>query len=57
MSAVADGGNQDDTVRLWNMAYFVDTMPHLCASVRRFLTRAKQARYVAPGLTYRSICP
>ena len=50
-------GSRDDTVRLWDVAYLVGTMPNLCASAERFLTRTERARYVAPGLTYRSICP
>ena len=48
-------GGYDDTVRLWDVAY-LDTVPYLCASAGRSLTRAEWARY-APGSAYRSLCP
>ena len=49
-------GSDDDTVRLWDVAYLVSTIDHLCTSARRSLTRTEWAQY-APGLAYRSICP
>jgi urease accessory protein UreF len=44
------------TVRLWDVAYLVNPVPHLCASAGRSLTRAEWARYV-PVLAYQRICP
>jgi WD40 repeat protein len=49
-------GSTDHTVRLWDVAYLVNAVPHLCASARRSLTRAEWARYV-PGLPYQTVCP
>ena len=46
----------DHTVRLWDVAYLVNVVPHLCASAKRTLTPAEWARYV-PGLPYRKVCP
>jgi len=43
-------------VRLWDVAYLVNVVPHLCALAGRSLTRAEWAQY-APGLAYQSICP
>ena len=51
---LATGG--DGTVRLWDVAYLVDIVPHLCASARRSPTRTEWTRY-APGTAYRDICP
>ena len=47
----------DRTVRLWDVAYLVDIVPHLCASAGRSLTYAEWARYVPPGPAYQSVCP
>jgi WD40 repeat protein len=49
-------GDDDGTVRLWNVAYLADIVPRLCASAGRSLTRTEWTRY-APGTAYRSICP
>ena len=49
-------GDDDGTVRLWNVAYLVDIVPRLCASAGRSLTRTEWTPY-APGTAYRSICP
>ena len=49
-------GNAGHTVRLWDVAYLMNVVPHLCASAGRSLTRAEWARYV-PGLAYQRICP
>jgi WD40 repeat protein len=40
---VASGSN-DGTVRLWDVAYLVNIMPHLCATLGRSLTRAEWAQ-------------
>jgi len=50
-------GNYDWTVRLWDVAYIVNVGPHLCATVRRSLTRDEWARYVPPGPAYQNVCP
>jgi WD40 repeat protein len=49
------GGGPFGTVLLWDVAYLTDTVPQLCASAGRSLTRAEWQRY-APGPAYRSIC-
>ncbi|MGA2826890.1 MAG: WD40 repeat domain-containing protein [Streptosporangiaceae bacterium] len=49
-------GSLDDTVRLWDVAYVVDTVPYLCASAQRSLTRTEWAQY-APGPAYQNVCP
>jgi WD40 repeat protein len=50
-------GGRDGTVQLWDVAYLVDAIPHLCALTGRSLTRAEWARYVPVGPAYQSICP
>ena len=50
-------GSPDDTVRLWDVAYLVEVVPHLCASAGRSLTRTEWARYVPPGSVYQTVCP
>ena len=49
-------GGTDHTVRLWDVAYLVSVVPHLCALAGRSLTRAEWERYV-PGLAYQRVCP
>jgi WD40 repeat protein len=49
-------GSADHTVRLWDVAYLVNVVTHLCASAGRSLTRAEWSRYV-PGLAYQRVCP
>ena len=49
-------GSHDHTVRLWNVVYLADTVPYLCASVGRSLTRLEWARYVPPGPAYQEVC-
>ncbi len=49
--------NEDGTVRLWDVAYTVDVVSHLCASTARSLTRAEWTRHVPPGPAYQSVCP
>ena len=44
-------------VQLWNVAYLVHTMPYLCESAERSLTRAEWARYVPQGPAYEKLCP
>ena len=50
-------GSDDGTVRLWDVAYLVALVPHLCALAGRSLTRAEWALYVPPGTGYQSLCP
>jgi WD40 repeat protein len=49
-------GSDDGTVQLWNVTYLVDTVPQLCASAGRSLTRAEWTRYVPPGPAYQRLC-
>ena len=49
-------GSADHAVRLWDVAYLGNAVPHLCASAGRSLTRAEWARY-APVLAYQKVCP
>ena len=42
----------DNAVRLWDVAYTEDIAPRLCASAGRPLTRAEWAQYVPPGPAY-----
>jgi WD40 repeat protein len=49
-------GSADGTVRLWDVAYLVNVLPHLCASAGRPLTHAEWARYVH-GPAYQKVCP
>jgi len=46
-------GSGDDTVRLWDVSYLVDTVPYLCASAGRSLTRAEWPA----GPAYQNVCP
>ena len=50
-------GNYNGTVRLWNVTYLVNIVPHLCATLGRSLTRAEWARFVPPGPAYQNVCP
>jgi WD40 repeat protein len=50
-------GSADDTVRLWNVAYLEDVVPHLCSTAGGPPTHAEWARYMPPGLTYQEVCP
>jgi WD40 repeat protein len=47
----------DQTVRLWDVAYLVDTASYLCAPAGRPLTHAEWARYMPPGAVYQRLCP
>jgi len=49
-------GEEDHTVRLWDVAYTEDIVPRLCASAGRPLTRAEWAQYVPPGPSYENLC-
>jgi transcriptional regulator with XRE-family HTH domain len=49
--------NAYGTVRVWNVAYLVDLVQHLCAIVRRSLTHAEWDHYVLPGIGYQAVCP
>ena len=49
-------GGPDGSARLWDVAYLVDVVQHLCASAGRTLTRAEWAQYV-PGPAYQQVCP
>jgi WD40 repeat protein len=53
---LATGGLEDTTVRSWDVAYLVDIVPQLCASVGRSLTRAEWARYAPQGPGYQRLC-
>ena len=50
------GGNNDGTVRLWDVGYLTNTLPVLCASAGRSFTRAEWAQYV-PEVGYQNVCP
>ena len=50
-------GSSDGTVRLWDVSYLVNTIPRLCATLGRSLTRAQWAQYVPPGPAYQDLCP
>jgi WD40 repeat protein len=50
-------GSLDHTVRLWDVAYLVNIVPALCASVARSFTPAEWRKYVPPGPPYRTLCP
>ena len=50
-------GSADGTVRLWDVAYLVDIVPHLCASAGRSLTRAEWARYVRRARRTKEFAP
>jgi WD40 repeat protein len=49
-------GNEDATVRLWDLTYLTDLVPRLCVSAARSLTPAEWARYVT-GAAYQLTCP
>jgi WD40 repeat protein len=50
-------GSDDGTVRLWDVSYLMNTVPHLCATLGRSLTRAEWAQYVPRGPAYENLCP
>ena len=50
-------GDANGTVELWDVGYLQDTVPDLCASAGRSLTRAEWAQYVGLDLAYENICP
>ena len=54
-SEILAAGSADHTVRVWDVAYLANVVPHLCASAGRSLTRAEWARYV-PGPAYQTVC-
>ncbi len=51
---LASGSN--DHARLWDVAYLLDPVPHLCALEGRSLTRAEWTHYVGPGPGYQKVC-
>ena len=51
------GADANGTVRVWNVAYLVDLVQHLCAIVGRSLTHAEWDHYVLPGIAYQRACP
>ena len=51
-SADADG-----TVRVWDVSYLQNVVPHLCAAAGRSLTHAEWRHYVPPGPAYQKVCP
>jgi hypothetical protein len=42
---------------LWDVAYLVEILRHLCAQAGRSLTPAEWARYIPPGPKYLKVCP
>jgi WD40 repeat protein len=50
-------GSFDQTVRLWDVAYLVDTASYLCASAVPSLTPAEWASDMPPGAIYQQPCP
>jgi len=53
---VLASGNEDGTVRLWDISYLAETVPNLCASAGRSLTRVEWTHNVQ-GLGYQEVCP
>ena len=53
--ATAGQGDQDETVRLWDVSEPTDPLRAICASAGRSLTHADWDRY-APGEKFRHIC-
>jgi transcriptional regulator with XRE-family HTH domain len=47
----------EGTVRVWDVAYLVDSVPRLCASLaKRSLTKTEWKRSTPPGTPYQKVC-
>ncbi len=55
-NTLASAEGYGGTVQLWNVSYLTHTVPFLCASAGRTLTRTEWEQ-AAPGLGYQNICP